>query len=185
MLGLRLQIDHHQGLSFLSVPSNNPDVKPVKFYGTQEWLEMVNRDLCLVGPTDAKVLITGETGTGKTTLARAIHLCHPKRATGPFRRTNLGALVPELAASQLFGHTKGAFTGAARDHTGIVEESDGGTFFMDEVSATAENVQVMLLTLLEERIIGSERESDKSLFSSGYLESDEFSLCGNHALGLQ
>jgi len=140
---------HERGASSLTIPSPNTDEQNVVLYGTKAWLEKLRQHLYLVGPTEARVIITGETGTGKTTLARAIHLCHPKRAAGRFRRTNVGALVPELAASQLFGHVKGAYTGAVADHTGIVEESDGGTFFMDEVAAAADNVQVMLLTLLE------------------------------------
>ena len=70
----------------------------------------------LVGPTEARVLITGETGTGKNLIAKAIHLCHPQQCGQTFRRTNVGALVPELAASQLFGHVRGAFTGAGRAH---------------------------------------------------------------------
>ncbi len=103
----------------------------------------------LVGPTEARVLITGETGTGKNLIAKAIHLCHPRRCGETFRRTNVGALVPELAASQLFGHVRGAFTGAGREHTGIVTDADKGTLFLDEISTAALNVQVMLLTLLE------------------------------------
>jgi DNA-binding NtrC family response regulator len=138
------QIDSHT----LTVQRRG-DTDTVTLCGTKHWLEALRRDLEVVGPTEAKVIITGETGTGKTTLARAIHLCHKTRGEQRFRRTNVGALVPELAASQLFGHVKGAFTGATNDHTGIVQESDRGTFFMDEISAASETVQIMLLTLLE------------------------------------
>lgn len=149
---LPVSYDPATGLHSLEVPARG-DTDRVRLYGTRDWLEALSRDLQVVGPTEAKVIITGESGTGKTTLARAIHLCHPTRALQRFRRTNVGALVPELAASQLFGHAKGAFTGAERDHIGIVEESKDGTFFMDEVSAASETVQVMLLTLLEARRI--------------------------------
>jgi DNA-binding NtrC family response regulator len=107
----------------------------------------------LCGPTEARIVITGETGTGKTSIARALHFMHPTRGARNFRRTNIGALVPELAASQLFGHVKGAFTGAERDHKGIVEESNLGTLFLDEVSTAADVVQVMLLTLLENNTV--------------------------------
>src|ERR1700722_5503791 len=82
-------------LHLLVVPARG-DTDCVRLYGTRDWLEALSRDLQVVGPTEAKVIITGETGTGKTTLARAIHLCHPTRALQRFRRTNVGALVPEL-----------------------------------------------------------------------------------------
>jgi len=145
---LTVSFDPVSGVHSLKVAKRG-DTDAVTLHGTKDWLEALSRDLEVVGPTEARVIITGETGTGKTTLARAIHLCHKTRGEQRFRRTNVGALVPELAASQLFGHVKGAFTGAADDHIGIVEESNHGTFFMDEVSAASENVQVMLLTLLE------------------------------------
>jgi DNA-binding NtrC family response regulator len=152
MESLAARYDPATGVHSLEVPAQG-DTSSVKLYGTKAWLEALSRDLEVVGPTEAKVVITGETGTGKTTLARAIHLRHRTRGERRFRRTNVGALVPELAASQLFGHVKGAFTGATHDHIGIVEESNGGTFFMDEVSAASETVQVMLLTLLETKRI--------------------------------
>jgi transcriptional regulator with PAS, ATPase and Fis domain len=95
------------------------------------------------------VLITGETGTGKNTVAELIHHMHQERRHHQFRRTNLGALVPELAASQLFGHVKGAFTGAVKDSPGIVVESNHGTLFLDQLSDASAAVQTMLLTLLE------------------------------------
>jgi DNA-binding NtrC family response regulator len=129
--------------------AEDKDESPTKFIGTKERLEELQQLLFIIGPTEARVILTGETGTGKTSLARALHLAHPERAMKCFRRTNIGALVPDLAATQLFGHVKGAFTGALESAPGIIKESNGGTFFLDEVAAAAENVQVMLLTLLE------------------------------------
>lgn len=127
----------------------------------------VRKHIELVAPTEARVLITGETGTGKNLVAQAIHLRHPSCSCHTFRRTNIGALVPELAASQLFGHKRGAFTGAYKDVEGIVLEANHGTLFLDEVSTAAQCVQIMLLTLLEaERInpVGAGRDDDRPKF---------------------
>lgn len=99
-------------------------------------------------PTDARVLITGETGTGKEVVARAIYT-HSRRADMPFIPVNCGALSNTLVESQLFGHKKGAFTGADRDHKGFFEVANGGTLFLDELGELDLNVQVKLLRFLE------------------------------------
>jgi DNA-binding NtrC family response regulator len=101
-----------------------------------------------IGPTDGRVLITGETGTGKEVVARALYL-RSKRADMPFVPVNCGALNQNLAESQLFGHKKGAFTGADRDHKGFFEVANGGTVFLDELGELDKNVQVKLLRFLE------------------------------------
>jgi DNA-binding NtrC family response regulator len=101
-----------------------------------------------IGPTDGRVLITGETGTGKEIVARAIYTMS-KRADMPFIPVNCGALVHNLAESQLFGHKKGAFTGADRDHKGFFEVANGGTVFLDELGELDKNIQVKLLRFLE------------------------------------
>jgi two-component system response regulator HydG len=140
-------------LTISSKPSKEIQTSTISFVGHRRRLEQLRHHLMLCGPTEARIVITGETGTGKTSIARALHFMHPTRGARNFRRTNIGALVPELAASQLFGHVKGAFTGAERDHKGIVEESNLGTLFLDEVSTAADVVQVMLLTLLENNTV--------------------------------
>ncbi len=98
--------------------------------------------------TDLSVLITGETGTGKELIARTIHVLSA-RADRPFLAVNCGALRAELALSQLFGHRKGAFTGAHADAAGLVEAADGGTLCLDEVGDLPQDVQVTLLRFLE------------------------------------
>jgi DNA-binding NtrC family response regulator len=99
-------------------------------------------------PTDARILITGETGTGKEVVARAIYT-HSRRADMPFIPVNCGALSNTLVESQLFGHKKGAFTGADRDHKGFFEVANGGTLFLDELGELDINVQAKLLRFLE------------------------------------
>jgi DNA-binding NtrC family response regulator len=101
-----------------------------------------------VGPTDGRVLITGETGTGKEVVARGL-FSNSKRADMPFVPVNCGALTQSLAESQLFGHKKGAFTGADRDHKGFFEVANGGTVFLDELGELDKNLQVKLLRFLE------------------------------------
>lgn len=106
----------------------------------------------LVAPTDMSVIIQGESGTGKEYAARALH-SQSKRNDKPFIAIDCGALSKELAASELFGHTKGAFTGALTDKKGQFEAADGGTLFLDEVGNLSYEVQVKMLRALQERII--------------------------------
>lgn len=102
--------------------------------------------------TTATVLICGESGTGKELVARALHV-DSKRAQGPFVAVNCGAFVETLLESELFGHEKGAFTGATAVHKGAFERADGGTLFLDEIGDAPPSVQVKLLRALEEREI--------------------------------
>jgi len=103
-----------------------------------------------VAVTDAPVLITGENGTGKSILARAIHNQSP-RAQSPFVVTNCPTLSEELLASELFGHVRGAFTGAVRDQAGRVEVAEGGTLFLDEIGEIPPSLQSKLLRFLQEK----------------------------------
>ena len=109
-------------------------------------LDMVSR----VAPTDATVLIQGESGTGKELIARAIHQ-NSKRNDAAFIPINCGALPENLLESELFGHVKGAFTGAHQNKKGLFEEADGGTLFLDEIGETTPPTQVKLLRVLQDQ----------------------------------
>jgi len=114
----------------------------------------------LVAPTDLTVIIQGESGTGKEHVARSIHQLS-KRSAKPFVAVDCGALSKELAASELFGHLKGSFTGAVNDKKGQIEVAQGGTLFLDEVGNLSYEVQIKLLRAIQERIIqplGSNKE---------------------------
>jgi len=102
-----------------------------------------------IAPTDAIVLITGESGTGKELIARAVH-ANSKRAQRPFVTVNCAAISETLLESELFGHARGAFTGAVSARKGLFEEADGGTFFFDEIAETTPSFQAKLLRAIQE-----------------------------------
>jgi len=110
----------------------------------------IYRTIARVAPTEATVLIVGASGSGKERVARAIHE-HSKRASKPLTAINCGALAESVLESELFGHEKGAFTGADTARRGLFESSQGGTIFLDEISETTPGFQVKLLRVLQER----------------------------------
>ncbi|OWK44304.1 sigma-54-dependent transcriptional regulator [Fimbriiglobus ruber] len=121
---------------------------PGLLIGSSAAMMPVQRQVDQFAPTDARMLITGETGTGKEVVARTLYL-KSKRADMPFVPVNCGALSSNLVESQLFGHRKGSFTGADKDHKGFFEVANGGTVFLDELGELDMNVQVKLLRFLE------------------------------------
>lgn len=120
--------------------------------GTGASSQNIAKHIALVAPTDMSVLITGETGTGKEFVAKRIHQ-QSARSNSPFVAVDCGALPKELAGSELFGHTKGAFTGAVTDKPGSFEQAHGGTMFLDEIGNLTYENQVKLLRVLQERKI--------------------------------
>lgn len=133
---------------------SRPALKIHDFHGTltvsPEMLslfELIERVAC----SDASVLVRGQTGTGKELVARALHRCSPRK-DGPFRTINCATLTPELLASELFGHMRGAFTGAVRDRQGLFALADGGTIFLDEIAEISLDIQSRLY-LERERIL--------------------------------
>jgi formate hydrogenlyase transcriptional activator len=118
--------------------------------GSSEALRGVLSQITKVAPTDSTVLISGETGTGKELIASAIHK-RSKRSARAFIRVNCAAIPPSLIAAELFGHEKGAFTGAIQRRAGRFESADGGTIFLDEIGELSPEVQIALLRVLQER----------------------------------
>jgi two-component system, NtrC family, nitrogen regulation response regulator NtrX len=119
-----------------------------KSYGIRAVIDKIER----VGPTPARVLITGENGTGKELVARAIH-SQSSRADGPFVEVNCAAIPSELIESELFGHMKGSFTGAVADRAGKFEQADGGTLFLDEVGDMSLAAQAKVLRVLQDNVV--------------------------------
>lgn len=120
--------------------------------GHSEPMRHVHHLIDIVAPTDAAVLILGQTGTGKELVARAIHKCS-NRSTGPFVAVNAPAIPHELIESALFGHEKGAFTSADRNHIGYCEQADGGTLFLDEICEMDYHIQAKLLRFLQDHVV--------------------------------
>jgi two-component system nitrogen regulation response regulator GlnG len=125
------------------------ELAPGEIVGSSPAMQLVFKRIALVAPRDACVLITGESGTGKELVARAIHR-HSSRRERPFIPVHIAALNPSLVESELFGHTKGAFTGASQSRPGLLSLAEGGTVFLDELADIPLPVQVKLLRVLEQ-----------------------------------
>lgn len=128
----------------------NKKYKFDQIIGNSEQIQNVLRLIERVADSDSTILVTGESGTGKELIARAIHYNSP-RAQGPFIPINCGAIPSELLESELFGHMKGAFTGAIANRIGRFEMADGGTIFLDEIGDLEPSLQVKILRALQER----------------------------------
>ncbi len=138
--------------------------------GSCEPMQLLFRKIAKVAPTDATVLIQGESGTGKELVAKAIHN-QSRRADKPLISVNCAAIPETLIESELFGHEKGAFTGATAQRQGLVEAADGGTLFLDEIGELPLEAQARLLRVLQEGEIRTHRNL-KELSSQGEFRED-------------
>jgi two-component system NtrC family response regulator len=131
---------------------SDADGFPETLIGASPAMREVQKTIGLVADSDATVLITGETGTGKEVVARTIHRVGA-RANGPFMALNCAAIPPDLLESELFGHVKGAFTGAILERKGAFREADGGTLFLDEIGDMDLAMQAKILRAIQERVV--------------------------------
>ncbi|TWU40737.1 sigma-54 interaction domain-containing protein [Novipirellula artificiosorum] len=138
-------------MAILGISSNGPGEPPIAgIIGNSPAMQEVYRITRRVAGSNASVLVLGETGVGKELIASAVHrLSH--RSGGPFVRVNCGALSESLLESELFGHVRGAFTGAVANRAGRFEAAQGGTIFLDEINSTTLTLQVKLLRVLQEK----------------------------------
>ncbi|HEY3092909.1 MAG TPA: sigma-54 dependent transcriptional regulator [Vicinamibacterales bacterium] len=142
-----------------AAPETHPHVPPEGIIGRTAGMLAVYKQIAYASDSVAPVLIQGESGTGKELVARAIHV-HGSRASRPFVAVNCGAITETLLESELFGHVRGAFTGAVSDRKGVFEQAHGGTVFLDEIGDMAPAMQVKLLRVLQDgeiRPVGGNR----------------------------
>jgi two-component system nitrogen regulation response regulator GlnG len=142
----------HRVVLLAHLVDGRPRAPATRFLGDSDGIERVRRAIAQVADLDVPVLIRGETGTGKEQVAHEIH-ARSRRAGGPCVSVNMAAVPEATAASILFGHARGAFTGAVSRHVGLFEAAHGGTLFLDEIGDTPESVQTMLLRALDTRTI--------------------------------
>ncbi len=168
------------------------------FVGTSAAMQSVYRQVRRIAPTAANVLLVGESGTGKELAARAIHDLSGRG--GPFVAVNCGAVAPELLASHLFGHERGSFTGAVRQHRGHFEQAQGGTILLDEITEMPAPLQAHLLRVLETRslirvggdteqaldvrIVAATNRDPEDAMANGRLREDLFFRLGEFVLQL-
>src|SRR6478735_6446106 len=165
------------------------DQEEIPLVGRSQAMQDIYRSLARLMPTDLTVMITGESGTGKELVARALH-DYGKRRQGPFVAVNMAAIPRELIESQLFGHEKGAFTGATARNTGRFEQAEGGTLFLDEIGDMPMEAQTRLLRVLQQgeyttvggrtaiktdvRIIAATNKDLRILINQGMFREDLF-----------
>src|ERR671912_1553387 len=178
-----------QQLELLNAEMSAELVKEYAMVGQSVAMRALRKQISVVAPTDGRVLIYGESGTGKELVARAIH-AESRRAAAPFVEVNSAAIPEELIESELFGHVKGAFTGATAAKKGKFELADGATLFLDEIGDMSANVQAKVLRVLEEqrfepvgsntpvsvdvRVISATNKPLESLIENGNFRSDLF-----------
>jgi DNA-binding NtrC family response regulator len=149
---LRHTLGHAHGLAQLRPPAKHQGKAAMALTGTSAAITRLRAQIRKIAVADAPVLIWGESGSGKELAAQAIHAQSP-RARGPFVPINCGAIPAALIQSELFGHARGAFTGAAREKVGLVESAAGGTVFLDEIADLPKDLQSNLLRFLQEKTI--------------------------------
>ena len=148
-LTLMRALDHHRVEERKQEPRPEPGRLDTPIIGSSPEIDELLEMVSYVAPTEATVLITGESGTGKELVAETLHR-NSDRIGKPFVRVNCAALAENLLESELFGHEKGAFTGADRQRDGTFVQADGGTLFLDEIGETSAAMQVKLLRVLQE-----------------------------------
>ncbi|WP_026354537.1 sigma-54 dependent transcriptional regulator [Massilia niastensis] len=153
---LRLQhsLGHAHGMAVLGkTPQPNPrSAAAGRITGNSEAIVRLRAHIAKIAAVDAPVLISGESGSGKELAAQEVH-ARSQRAAGPFIAINCAAVAPALIHSELFGHERGAFTGAAKDKQGLLEAASGGSIFLDEIGDLPLDLQASLLRFLQERVI--------------------------------
>jgi DNA-binding NtrC family response regulator len=153
--GLKLKETRREKEKFRNMArtlGGDDDLPFLQILGESAVMQKLKDTIRIIAPTDASVLILGENGTGKEMMARAIHRFSNRRE-GPFMGVDMGAIPETLFESELFGHQKGAFTGALQDKPGRFELAEGGTLFLDEIGNLPVTLQTKLLTVLEQRTI--------------------------------